>query len=1366
MRNQKKVAPVRLAVEGGPSKHMDLEAFRDLGVNAQTLSSTSVETPKRPPKPQIELNLIDPPQNYRLAKLFTVLLGSSYLAGSVRRKPGGQVAKPRTVITPKAAQFEVGKLVLGQLLSFLFFTWTIVGLYFELIADERVLSMLGETTAYVENAEFNFDLVSEEEYNNNFSGLFATGWVNASYSGPLIYKNFTCMTPIKCNSEASKALPICQDVVDEEQFLFHSSEWLAKGGVSFGNQSESNENVTMHVFPWYPMYKVIHEGYNWANVRRGANGSHEKDIIYTQNWEPEFDASGNPLNPEDQYFECAADLKTGSNGLLDNFDIFLGNQTLNDFLGIPEGEYDAPPVVPDIYSYRYYFGAENECSKHNNDPSECLNHTNHPPYICGFSSNCYAVELPDEEYQLYANTYCNDLKVISCSVDSTIFLCELRDDAYTPPDTYRANSSIGTYIDLTEVNATEYLLLRQGNYSIEWSTPFSTLEYWEFGNWTLNDPRRTGDDLLVTINASNGTFKWISNPAGSFKDCIATPSTSIEMTWCETNDGSWMIGLDRGEAEYLYDIVDAFEASVVFTDTDTIGFSTDCYEADWFLSMNDEGWSGCDQNYYLTGILIGEKNTYLYYLEGGRCCRVGVTAEYRVQLSVDLDCTIQDWDGVINGTCPEGSFLQSLYRVAGSLDDADRIYRITQARCCTTAIPTTCSDGRMNGIEEGVDCGGDCEYNCGATCYGDFTTGVEVSTEAINYGRRALKSNVLTMQESSTFEHLETESSNEMQQRFASSEEVFRRSLNSNMTDISSSVTGSATTAEQENSPVSAPMLAFFEWQSGSLSSCDASTCEDLYYDSGGTTANAEMGCCLQACLERGFFLIEKSDFEFVYDITPAIQQPSEHCKCDQSLASTATFRTSSIMGSFNGEMNPAYPQSTDFTLYRDEGGASLALSFDLQSAKCLATFLVVSGEVLGVDDSAYLESALFLASQYNMWFINFEANAILWTDLYDEVHMTLDQWIYNVEDCMLPAAVFNAEAATLQDLTSFCWILWVGLVIVGVTYFIFFCFITAVHRVLLLPDYRTCKILWGTWQVLVWLLLIVQACKSLIYVDLLAKGTGFDLWSCDMINIDGEISFWWLLRGLDVRSHVLSDTFQNLSQGDIFKLNIWAQLFLIGFNVFRTVSLDISRRLTAPLANWTYELAAIIIGFVGGALLVAPVVLQVMTYAIGIRFHLSYSGKMPENLFDVAPEVCLAGVAVIFSALILMNTIRLGISGYFPLFPHAQCKDKSQGFRNCRSSMFGVLGGCDQNFSDSTGKFMFTRLFLPIGLGPIAVLVGALIFTSPYILKEYIVSVVSMESFYCVFDGVLLDIAIGVNATILAVTCVLQFMCFSACRN
>ena len=177
-------------------------------------------------------------------------------------------------------------------------------------------------------------------------------------------------------------------------------------------------------------------------------------------------------------------------------------------------------------------------------------------------------------------------------------------------------------------------------------------------------------------------------------------------------------------------------------------------------------------------------------------------------------------------------------------------------------------------------------------------------------------------------------------------------------------------------------------------------------------------------------------------------------------------------------------------------------------------------------------------------------------------------------------------------------------------------------------------------------------------------------------------------------------------------------------------------------------------------------------------------------------------------SAIMMLNTVRLAIEGYFPIIPlqdrkvrviefggfpssivatkraaktnwcifHLPCvridsprwrvQDKLEGFRNFRTAAFGVAGGCDQNFSDTTGKFVFLRLLYPVGLGPVAALVGAVILATPLALKAHMLGVVGTQAVYCFFGGLLLDASIAVNSVLFVGTVVIQFMCFSACRN
>jgi len=506
------------------------------------------EPEKKPPKPQIELNLIEPPKNPTIAKLLEIVLGPSYLAGHVRRMPDGSIAKPKLVVTPKASQHTPGSLLVGRLFSIVLVLWSMIGFYFELRGDERILSLLGDPSHYVENAEYNWQLLNWTLYHHNLSALYVHARVNSTFVGPMLYENFTCMYPVRCDAGVEEGG--CQGHADDFEY-FESAEFLAEQSVIFTNRSDSN--ATRHYFPWYPAYRHIHDGYNWAKVQRRVNSSGPANA--SVDWTPEVDELGRPTNEEDIEFQCDVISRDGSLGLMEDLAAFLGNRTLDEFLGIPKGEFDVQ-IEEEHFTFRYYFGAASQCQKDNDDAVACLNHSAHPPYICGYSFDCYAVELPDDEYELYANTYCNTLKPTTCLLESTIFLCELRIMPYTPPANYNASSSIGIFVDSTATasNVSRYVDLILANYSQVWATPFSTLKYWEVGTWSSN-LRKTGSDLKVANDTnSSQPDVWITSPAGSFQACMAVPSTSIDLTWCYTNSEFLMAGLDRGEGRpwFLY----------------------------------------------------------------------------------------------------------------------------------------------------------------------------------------------------------------------------------------------------------------------------------------------------------------------------------------------------------------------------------------------------------------------------------------------------------------------------------------------------------------------------------------------------------------------------------------------------------------------------------------------------------------------------------------------------------------------------------------------------------------------------------------------------------------------------------------------
>jgi hypothetical protein len=63
---------------------------------------------------------------------------------------------------------------------------------------------------------------------------------------------------------------------------------------------------------------------------------------------------------------------------------------------------------------------------------------------------------------------------------------------------------------------------------------------------TLDQLRKTGDDVQVASPSDADSLVSVPSPVGSFHDCIAEPSSLIALTWCNTNEGTLMAGLDRG----------------------------------------------------------------------------------------------------------------------------------------------------------------------------------------------------------------------------------------------------------------------------------------------------------------------------------------------------------------------------------------------------------------------------------------------------------------------------------------------------------------------------------------------------------------------------------------------------------------------------------------------------------------------------------------------------------------------------------------------------------------------------------------------------------------------------------------------------
>jgi hypothetical protein len=83
--------------------------------------------------------------------------------------------------------------------------------------------------------------------------------------------------------------------------------------------------------------------------------------------------------------------------------------------------------------------------------------------------------------------------------------------------------------------------------------------------------------------------------------------------------------------------------------------------------------------------------------------------------------------------------------------------------------------------------------------------------------------------------------------------------------------------------------------------------------------------------------------------------------------------------------------------------------------------------------------------------------------------------------------------------------------------------------------------------------------------------------------------------------------------------------LFLVGFNILRTVALDLARRLSTPMARWTHKLAAQVVAWLCACVLVVPTVTQLLTYSVATKFNAAHTSTLdPNSSVLVAPAVVL----------------------------------------------------------------------------------------------------------------------------------------------
>jgi len=115
-----------------------------------------------------------------------------------------------------------------------------------------------------------------------------------------------------------------------------------------------------------------------------------------------------------------------------------------------------------------------------------------------------------------------------------------------------------------------------------------------------------------------------------------------------------------------------------------------CYDANWWGSMDNEGWSKCDTGSVLDGFKVTPLDALppaygpLYFLEVGRCCKY-------TSNPAGTSCTNANWWNTFDvagwSSCPAGSYISGLYRNANWCQG---ISCLEEVSCCPISGPTTC----------------------------------------------------------------------------------------------------------------------------------------------------------------------------------------------------------------------------------------------------------------------------------------------------------------------------------------------------------------------------------------------------------------------------------------------------------------------------------------------------------------------------------------------------------------------------------------------------------------------------------------------------------------------------------------------------
>ena len=103
-----------------------------------------------------------------------------------------------------------------------------------------------------------------------------------------------------------------------------------------------------------------------------------------------------------------------------------------------------------------------------------------------------------------------------------------------------------------------------------------------------------------------------------------------------------------------------------------------CYNQNWWSSFDHKGWSTCRNGYFMTG-LFRSAGQYLNNIEEAKCCRPKVAARrwgHCYNLNVWHSFDREGWSG-----CQHNYFMTGLYR-----SSCNQLYCLEEFKCCKMII--------------------------------------------------------------------------------------------------------------------------------------------------------------------------------------------------------------------------------------------------------------------------------------------------------------------------------------------------------------------------------------------------------------------------------------------------------------------------------------------------------------------------------------------------------------------------------------------------------------------------------------------------------------------------------------------------------